>query len=219
MLDVGAIRPSNSLWASAVVLVWKKDGNLWFCINLQKLNAWTIKDTYSLPRIDETFDCLYGAEWFSSFGLKSGYWQVEMEEDSKALTAFTVRPLGFYKCECMSFGLTNAPATFQWLMQSCLGNLHLYYCIIHLDDVIGFSKTLQEHVARLRAVFEKLKQAGLKLKPSKCEFSRQELMYLGYVVSKDGIQTDPKEVEAIHKWPIPTNMTEVRSFLGFTNYY
>ena len=119
----------------------------------------------------------------------------------------------------MPFGLTNAPATFQWLMQSCLGNLHLHYCIIYLDDIIVFSKTLEEHVVRLRAVFEKLKQVGLKLKPSKCEFFRQELTYLGHVVSKEGIQTDPKKVEAICKWPIPTNMTEVRSFLGFTNYY
>ena len=159
MLDVGAIRPSNSPWASAVVLVQKKDRKLWFCINLWKLNARTIKDAYSLPRIDEMLDCLGEADWFSSLDLKSGYWQVEMEEDSKAFTAFTVGPLGFYKCECMPFRLTNALATFQQLMQSCLGNLHLHYCIIYLDDVIVFSKTPEEHVFRLRAVFEKLKQA------------------------------------------------------------
>ena len=116
MLDVGAIRPSNSPWASAAILVQKKDGKLPFCIDLQKLNARTIKDAYSLPRIDQTLDCLNGAERFSSLDLKFGYWQVEMEEDSKALTAFTFGPLGFSKCECMLFGLTNAPATFQWLM-------------------------------------------------------------------------------------------------------
>ena len=136
------------------------------------MNARTIKDAYSLPRIDETFDCLNGAEWFSSLDLKSGYWQVEMEEDSKAFTAFTVGPLGHYKCECMPFGLTNAPATFQQLMQSCLGNLHLYYFIIYLVDVIVFSKTPEEHLLRLRAMFEKLKQVGLKLKQSKCELFR-----------------------------------------------
>ena len=163
-------------------------------------------------------DCLNGAEWFSSLDKKSGYWQVEME-DSKALTAFTVRPLGFYECECMPFGLTNSPATFQWLMQCCLGNLHLHYCIIYLDDVIIFSKTLDEHVFRLRAVFEKLKQVALKLKTSKCEYFRQELTYLGHAVSKYVIQTNPRKVEAICQWPIPSNMTEVRSFLGFTNYY
>ena len=116
-------------------------------------------------------DCLDRAEWFSYMDLKSGYWQVEMDEDSKALTAFTVGPLGFYKCESMPFGLTNAHATFQQFMQSCLGDLHLHYYIIYLDDVIVFSKTPEEHVFRLKAVFEQLKQAGLKLKPSKCEFS------------------------------------------------
>ena len=104
-------------------------------------------------------------------------------------------------------------------MQNCLGNLHLCYCIIYLNDVTVFSKTLEEHVYRLRAVFEKFKQVGLKLKPSKCALFRQELIYLGHVVSKDGIQTNPKRVEAIHKWPVPTTLTEVRSFLGFTNYY
>ena len=119
----------------------------------------------------------------------------------------------------MSFRLTNAPATFQWLMQRCLGNLHLHYCIIYLDDVIVFSKTLGEHLLRLRAVFEKLKKAELKFKPSKCKFFKQELTYLGHIVSRSGIQTDPKKVEAIHKWPVPTNVTEVRSLLGFTNYY
>ena len=211
MLDVGTIRPSNSPWAGAVILVCKKDGKLRFGIDLQKLNTRSIKDAYSLPRINETLDCLNGVVWFSFLDLKSGYWQVEMEEDSEAFTAFTVGPLGFYKCECMTFGLPNAPATFQWLMQSCLGNLHLHYCIIYLDNVFVFSKTLEEHLLRLRAVFEKLKQAGVKLKQSKCELFRQKLIYLGHDVSK--------KVKAIHKWPVPTNVTEVRSFLGFTNYY
>ena len=153
--------------ASAVVLVWKKDGKLHFCINLWKLNARTIKDAYSLPQIDETLDSLNGAEWFSFLDLKSGYWQLEMEKNRKALTAFTLGSLGFYKCEQMPFGLTDAPATFQLLMQSCLGNLHLQYCIIYLDDITVFSKTPEEHLTRLRAVFEKLKRAELKLKSSK----------------------------------------------------
>ena len=113
MLDVGAIRPSNNPWASAVVLVWKKDGKLQFCFDLQKLNARTIKDAYSLPRINEMLDCLNGAKLFSSLDLKLGYWQVEMEEDSKALTAFPLRPLGFYECKHMHFGLMNAPSTLQ----------------------------------------------------------------------------------------------------------
>ena len=142
-----------------------------------------------------------------------------MEEDSKALTAFTVGPLGFYECERMPFRLTNVPAIFQCLMQSCLGNLHLQYCIIYLDNIIIFSKTSEDHLARLQAIFEKLKKVELKLKPSKCEFFKQELTYLGHIVSKNGIQTDSKKVKAIRKWPVPTNVTEVQSFLGFTNYY
>ena len=142
-----------------------------------------------------------------------------MEEDSKAFTAFTVGPLGFYECECMPSGLTNAPATFQWLMQSSLGNLHLHYCIIYFDDIIVSSKTPEEHLLRLRVVFEKLYKARLKLKPSKCKLFKQELIYLGHVVSTNGIQTDPRKMEAICKWPVPTSVTEVRSFLGITNYY
>ena len=219
MLEIGAIRKSNSPWVSAILLVRKKDGSLRFCIDLRKLNARTVKDTYSLPRIDESIDCLSGAVIFTALDLKSGYWQVEMDEESKALTAFTVGPLGFYECEQMPFGLTNAPATFQCLMESCLGEMHLNWCIIYLDDVIIFSKTPKEHLQRLRAVFEKLSEAGLKLKPSKCEFFKESLNYLGYRVSKNGIKTDPKKIEAIVNWPTPRTVTEVRSFLGFTNYY
>ena len=113
MLEIGAISESKSPWASAVVLVRIKDGSLRFCVDLRKLNSRTVKDAYSLPRIDETLDCLNGAQWFTSLDLKSGYWQVEMDEESKALTAFTAGPLGFYQCEYMPFGLTNEPATFQ----------------------------------------------------------------------------------------------------------
>ena len=172
MLEIGAIRKLNSPWASAVVLVRKKDGSLRLCIHLCQLNACTIKDAYSLPRIEETLDCLGGSIIFTSLDLKSGYWQVEMDEMSKQLTAFTVGPLGFYKCERMPFGLTNAPATFQRLMESCLGDLHLNWCIIYLDDIIVFSKTPAEHIERLRRVFAKLMAAGLKLKPKKREFFR-----------------------------------------------
>ena len=195
MIEVGAIRKSSSPWASAVVLVRKKDGSLRFCIDLRKLNACTIKNAYSLPCIDETLDCLGGATIFTSLDLKSGYWQVEMEEDSKPLTAFTVGPLGFYECERMPFGLTNAPATFQRLMENCLGELHLSWCIIYLDDIIVFSDNPADHLQRLHGVFAKLDKAGLKLKPSKCEFFKTKITYLGHVVSSQGIELDPKKVK------------------------
>ena len=161
MLKVGAIRKSVSPWASPVVLVRKKDGSLRFCIDLRKLNSRTIKDAYSLLRIEESLDCLNGAIIFTSLDLKAGYWQVEMEESSIPYTAFTVGPLGFYECVRMPFGLTNTPATFQCLMESCLGDYHLKYCIIYLDDIIIFSKTPEEHIDRLGKVFQKLDEAGL----------------------------------------------------------
>ena len=122
MLDIGAICKSHSLWASAVVFVWKKDNSLRFCIKCRKLNNQTVKDAYSLPWINETLDRSQGSQWFSSLDLKLGYWQVEMDEESKPLTAFTVGSLGFYECERMPFRLTNAPAMFQHLMETCLGD-------------------------------------------------------------------------------------------------
>ena len=146
MENIGVIRRSNNPWASPVVLVKKKDGSLHFCIDLRKLNARTIKDAYSLPRIEESLDCLNGATIFTSLDLKSGYWQVELDDESIPLTAFTVGLLGFYECVRMPFGLTNAPATFQRLMESCLGEMHLNWCIIYLDDVIIFSSTPEEHI-------------------------------------------------------------------------
>ena len=165
---------------------------------MRKLNNRTVKDAYALPRIEDSLDSLNGAMWFTSLDLKSGYWQVEMDEESRPYTAFTVGPLGFYECCRMPFGLCNAPATFQRLMESCLGDLHLQQCIIYLDDIIIFSKTPEEHLGRLRNVFQKLKEAGLKLKPSKCEFFKQEIKYLGHVVSKDGIATDNSKDTSDH---------------------
>ena len=161
------------------------------------MNACTIKEAYSLPRIDETLDCLGGAIIFTSLDLKSGYWQVEMDEESKPLTAFTVGPLGFYECRRTPFGLTNAPAAFQHLMEGCLGELHLNWCIIYLDDIIVLSKTPEEHLERLRGVFNKLAKAGLKLKPSKCEFFKSKITYLGHIVSVAGIETDPKRLRQL----------------------
>ena len=142
-----------------------------------------------------------------------------MSEESILYTTFTVGPLGFYECVRMPFGLTNAPATFQCLMESCSGDLYLQYCIIYLDDIIIFSKTCSEHLDRLKAVFAKITEAGLRLKPKKCEFFKTCVEYLGHIVSKNGIKINPKKIEAIIKWPQPRTVTEVRSFLGFCNYY
>ena len=201
------------------MLVRKKDGSLRFCIDLKKLNAQTVKDAYSILHIEDALDSLNGACIFTSLNLKSGYWQVELDEQNIPLTAFTVGPLGFYKCIQMPFGLTNAPATFQRFMESCLGDLHLNWCIIYLDDIIVSLRDWNNHIKKLEGVFEKLAQAGLKLKPSKCEFFKARLKYLGYIVSLEGIATDPAKIETIQNWPVPKTVTDVCSFTGFTNYY
>jgi hypothetical protein len=155
MLETGIIRPSCSPWASPVVLVRKKDGTLRFCLDFRELNKRTIRDAYALPRIEETLDAISGSEWFSCLDLKSGYWQVEVEEDHKERTAFTVGSLGFYECNAMPFGLTNAPSTFQRLMELALQDIHLEFCLVYIDDVIVFSTSVEEHIKRLEAVFQR----------------------------------------------------------------
>ena len=140
MLDIGAIRKLHSMWARAVILVQKKYGSLRFCIDLRKLNNQTVKDTYWLPHIDETLNSLQGSQWLSSLHLKSGYWQFKMDEESRPLTGFTLGPLGFYRCDRMPVGLINAPATFQWLVETCIRDLNINRCIIYLDGLIIFQK-------------------------------------------------------------------------------
>ena len=219
METLGVIRRSQSPYASNVVIVRKKSGALRFCLDMRILNSKTIPDSYSLPCIDSTLDVLSGAKWFSVLDLKSGYWQVPLAEEDKCKTVFTVGPLGFWECERMPFGLTNAPATFQRLMENCMGDLHLTYCLLYLDDIIIFSKTYEEHVARLEAVFKKLKDAGLKLSPSKCRFMCKEIKYLGHMVSEKGISVDPEKVACVQSWPVPKTVKQVQGFLGFTSFY
>ena len=139
MLESGTIRPSLSAWCNAVMLVQKKDGSLHFCIDFHCLNAHTKKDSYPLPRIQEVLESLVGAGHFSCLDLKSRFWQIKMDKVSKQYTAFTVGNLGVFKCDRMPFGLCNASATFQWIMQNCMGELNLIYCLIYLDDLIVFS--------------------------------------------------------------------------------
>ena len=183
---------------------------------------WTIKPLRiptHWPHIDETLDSLQGSQWFSSLNLKSGYWQVEMDEESKPVIVFTVGMLGFYECERMPFILTNGPAMFQRLMDNCLGDINLHWCIIYLDDIVIFSKDLASQHERLEAVLWKLKETGLKLKLSKCELFWWQIAYLGHIISAQGVATDEGKIKAIKKWPMSTNVREVWSSLGFTGYY
>ena len=219
MLDAGVIRPSNSPWCNAVVLVRKKDGSLCFCIDFRKLNSLTVKDSHPLPRICETLESLAGATHFSTFDMNSGFWQVPMDEESKQYTAFTLGSMGLYECESMPFGLCNTPPTFQRLMQNCLGELNLTYCLIYLDDVIVFSDTPDEHLWRMRVVFDRLHEHGLKLKPSKCEVFKSEINYLAHHVSQKGVLPSKKNLESIAQCPPPDTYTKVKSFVGLVGHY
>ena len=213
MLDAGVIQPSNSPWCNAVVLVRKKDGSLPFCIDFRKLNSLTVKDSHPLPHICETLESLAGDAHFSTF------WQVPMDEEYKQYTAFTLGSMGLYECESMPFGLCNAPPTFQRLMQNCLGELNLTYCLIYLDDVIVFSDTSDEHLRRMRVVFDRLCEHGLKLKPSKCEVFKSEINYLAHHVSWKGVLPLKKNLESIVQCPPPDTYTKVKSFVGLVGHY
>ena len=219
LLNQGIIRKSHSPYASAVVIVRKKDNSIRLCVDYRALNAKTIKDAYPLPRIEETLDILHGAKYFSSIDLAQGYHQVAMEEDDIHKTAFRVGSGGLYEYTRMPFGLCNSPATFQRLMEACLGDENFETLVLYLDDILVFSSTIEEHLERLDVVFTKLKAHGLKIKPSKCHFFRKEVKYLGHVVSENGVSTDPAKTEAIKNWPKPTTEKELRSFLGIAGYY
>ena len=219
MLDAGAIRPNNSPWCNAVVLVQKKDGSLRFCIDFRRLNSLTKKNSHPLPRICETLDSLVGAAYFSTFDLTSGFWQVSMAEESKQFTAFTLGSMGLFECDRMPFSLCNAPVTFQRLMQNCLGELNLMYCLIYLDDVIVYSKTPEEHLQRMCVIFDHLREHCLKLKPTKCDLFRMELIYLAHHVSQDGVKPSKKNVASIIACSLSKTYTDIRSFTGVVGHY
>ena len=214
MLDAGVIRPSNSPWCNAVVLVRKKDGSLCFCID-----SLTVKDSHPLPCICETLESLAGAAHYSTFDMNSGFWQVPMDEESKQYTAFTLGSMGLYKCESMPFRLCNTLPTFQRLMQNCLGKLNLTYCLIYLDDVIVFSEMPEEHLRRMCVVFDRLREHGLKLKPSKCDVFKSEINYLAHHVSRKGVLPSKKNLESIAQCPPPDTYTKVKSFVGLVGHY
>uniref|UniRef100_A0A3Q2XXG7 Gypsy retrotransposon integrase-like protein 1 n=1 Tax=Hippocampus comes TaxID=109280 RepID=A0A3Q2XXG7_HIPCM len=218
LLDAGIIRESQSPFASPIVLVKKKNGSIRLCIDYRKLNLRTIRDAYALPNIEETFAALSGAKWFSVMDLKSGYYQVEVAEEDKPKTAF-VCPLGFYEFNRMPQGVTNAPGTFQRLMEKCVGDLHLNEVLVFLDDLIVFSDTLEEHENRLMKVLSRLRDYGLKLSPEKCQFFRDSVKYLGHVVDARGVHTDPDKISALKTWPRPSSFKELKCFLGFAGYY
>jgi transposase InsO family protein len=218
LVDQGYIRPSSSPFAAPVLFVKKKTGELRMCVDYRALNDITIKNRYPLPRIDEIFDQLRGARVFTKIDLRSGYHQIRVDEESVPRTAFTTR-YGQYEFTVMPFGLTNAPATFQTLMNQVLRPFLDQFCVVYLDDILVFSRSLEEHVAHLRAVLGKLRDNQLYAKLSKCEFARPQVEYLGHIISGSGLQVDPNKVAAVEKWATPKTIRDIQSFLGFANYY
>lgn len=218
LLEKDIISQSHSAYASPVVLVKKKSGDLRICIDYRKLNAKTIKDSFPLPRIEEVMDSLCGAQWFSILDFSSAYHQLAMDQDSKDKAAF-VTPFGLFTWNRMPMGLTNSAATFQRFMQRCFTEELFDILLIYLDDLLVFSKSFEEHLVNLDKVLTIITKRGLKLKKEKCQFFKQKISYLGHIVSKDGISTDPDKINCIKNWPLPKTCKEVLSFLGFAGYY
>lgn len=218
LLKKGIIKESCSSYASPVVVVRKTDGSIRLCVDFRKLNQKTRKDAFPLPRIDESFDALQGAKFFSTIDLASGYHQVAVKEHDQHKTAFTT-PFGLYEYLRMPMGVCNGPATFQRLMQTAMNDLIFQIMLVFLDDILLFSKTFTEHLERVDVVLKRLQDTGLKVKLEKCHFLQQKVKFLGHQISAEGIETDPGKIEAVKQWPVPTTLKELRSFLGFCGYY
>ncbi|KAL5579150.1 hypothetical protein UlMin_011592 [Ulmus minor] len=218
LLDKGFIRPSYSPWGAPVLFVKKKDGTLRMCVDYRELNKVTVKNKYPLPRIDDLFDQLKGASVFSKIDLRSGYHQLKVKESDVPKSAFRTR-YGHYEFLVMPFGLTNAPAAFMDLMNRVFRAYLDKFVIVFIDDILIYSRSQEEHAEQLRTVLSTLSEHRLYAKFSKCEFWLDRVQFLGHVVSRDGISVDPAKIDAVSKWPVPTNVTEIRSFLGLAGYY
>jgi deoxyuridine 5'-triphosphate nucleotidohydrolase len=218
MLEQGAIRESSSSWTSPVVLAKKKNGETRFCVDYRKLNKITRKDCHPLPRIDDLLDSFQGSTCFTTLDLASGYWQIEVDPADREKTAF-ITDQGIYEFNVMPFGLTNAPATFQRMMNRVFTKINGDFVVVYLDDLNIFSRNFNEHLVHLREVFERLRNAGLKLKRKKCYFFKKELAFLGHIISEKGIHPDPDKITAVNNQPPPTNLRELRQFLGLASYY
>jgi hypothetical protein len=218
LLSKGFIRPSSSPWGAPVLFVKKKDGSMRMCIDYRELNKVTVKNKYPLPRIDDLFDQLQGATYFSKIDLRSGYHQVQVREKDIPKTAFRTR-YGHYEFMVMPFGLTNAPAIFMDLMNRVCSQFLDRSVIVFIDDVLIYSKSEEDHRRHLREVLETLRVEKLYAKFSKCEFWLREIQFLGHLIGESGIKVDPAKIEAIKAWEAPKSPTEIRSFLGLAGYY
>jgi hypothetical protein len=218
LLEAGYIRPSKSPYGAPAIFVKKKDGTMRMCLDYRALNKITIKNRYPLPRIEELFDQVQGAKVFSKIDLRSAYHQVRIAEEDIFKTAFNTR-YGHYEWLVLSFGLTNAPSTYQNLVNNVFKELLDVCVIVYLDDILVYSKNAEDHEKHLRQVMSLLRTNKLYAKWPKCDFYQQEVEYLGHIITGEGIKTDPAKVKAVNEWPTPTSASDIRAFIGLANYY
>lgn len=212
------VEPAASPWASNVLLVKKKDGSYHLCVDYRAINAVTYKDSYPLPHIDTCLGSMDGAIWFSTLDLRSGYHAIPKRQEDRDKTAFVTRR-GCFRYKVMPFGLTCAPSVFQRLVDLVLIGLTYISVLVYLDDIIVFSRDFDTHVSRLGEVLERLRKANLKLHPSKCHLFQRRVSFLGHVISEKGIEMQEEKISVVRDWPVPRNITELRSFLGLCSYY
>ena len=218
MLAANVIEPAHSDWASNVCLAKRKDGRLRFAIDFRRVNRLTKPDAYPLPRIDSCLDMLNGSSWFCTVDLRAGFWQVAQDSADADKTTFLTRK-GSYRFKVLAFGLQGSPSLFQRVMDLVLAGLTWQSCLVYLDDIIVFSRTPEDLLIRLEQIFQRLKQHNLKLKPSKLCLFQQELIFLGYKISADGIGTDPEKTRTVLEMTPPNNVKELRSTMGCFGYY
>ena len=225
LLALGIIQPSLSLWASGIVMVKKKSGELSFCGGLRALNGVTIKDAYPLPRIDELMPTplsrLSEAKIYTSIALAWAFWQIPVRKADRQKTVFACE-LDLFEWPRMAFGMCNASATFQRAIARAVQkivNREVSMVMAYIDDIVIATETIEDHKKRLREVFQCLHEAVFNMRVSKCDFMKSEIKYLGRTVSAEGIKPDPKSVCKLRNWDILRTKTELRSFLGFANYY